>query len=177
MTIFKQYGEERSGTNFLKRLIEANFDRTLVFGSILGWKHGMYQLTNGHDAPSAVSHEDWVRKKCTNGSIFSVDNYPLPFDEPFLLNAAKRLNYLISYKPLLPWLVSVKRFRFPARGYDEDMVTALFTRYINAYKTWSRLPDAKYHGRCVHCSRGRVGSTAQVLFPQKSSPALCAMVR
>jgi hypothetical protein len=41
MTIFKQYGEQRTGTNYLKRLIELNFTDVLVFGSVLGWKHGM----------------------------------------------------------------------------------------------------------------------------------------
>jgi len=142
MTIFKQYGEERSGTNYLKRLFEINFTDAVVFGSVLGWKHGLFQLTNGHASPSAKDHEDWVLQKRIEGKIFSVDNYPLPYDEQFLLRAARDLNYLISYKPMLPWLVSVKRFRFPKREYEEELVDGLFRRFIANYKTWLGLPGA-----------------------------------
>jgi hypothetical protein len=142
MTIFKQYGEERSGTNYLKRLIEINFTDAVVFGSVLGWKHGLFQISNGHHSPSAKDHEDWVIQKRVDGKIFSVDNYPLHYDEQFLVQAARNLNYLISYKPLLPWLASMKRFRFPKREYNEAPVEALFKRYIKNYKTWLGLPNA-----------------------------------
>ena len=49
MNYFKQYGELRTGTNYLKRLIELNFKDSIIFGSILGWKHGTYGLTNCED--------------------------------------------------------------------------------------------------------------------------------
>ena len=149
MTIFKQYGELRTGTNYLKRLLETNFADITVFGSVLGWKHGLYQLNNGHGSPSAASHEDWVRQKKKGGAIYSVDNHPLPYPESFLLEASASLNYLVSWKPLLPWLVSLKRFRFPKKPYEQCNVEALFQRYIENYRTWIRLPQAVVVGHDV----------------------------
>lgn len=142
MEIFKQYGEQRTGTNYIKRLLEINFDNITVFGSVLGWKHGMYQLTNGYCSPSAKNHEDWVRQKNRDGIIYSVDNHPLSYSKSFLLEAAGAVNYLISWKPLLPWLVSLKRFRFPKKSYEQCNVQALFQRYIENYEVWLGLPGA-----------------------------------
>ena len=142
MTIFKQYGEQRTGTNYLKHLLEINFADTLVFGSVLGWKHGMFQLANGSASPSAASHEDWVRRKLIDGRVYSVDGHPLPYSEAFLLDAAGQLNYLVSYKRLLPWLVSMKRFRFPRRPWEKSHVEPLLRDYLARYRTWLQLPKA-----------------------------------
>lgn len=142
MTIFKQYGEQRTGTNLLKRLLELNFADVVVFGSVLGWKHGLFHLANGSDSRSARSHEDWVRQKEKGGQVFSVDNLPLPYTSDFLLKAAGQLNYLISFKQPLPWLVSLKRFRFPKKDFEEAHVKQLFRVYTSNYRTWLQLPNA-----------------------------------
>jgi len=142
MTIFKQYGEQRTGTNYLKHLLEINFADTLVFGSVLGWKHGLFQLNNGYASTSADSHEDWVRRKVIDGRVYSVDDHPLPYTEAFLIDAASRLNYLVSYKRLIPWLVSMKRFRFPNRPWERAHVERLARDYLARYRIWLQLPGA-----------------------------------
>ena len=59
---FKQYGSQRTGTNYLKRLMEINFENVIVFGSVLGWKHGMYETGNGYQH-KCHSHEQWIEDK------------------------------------------------------------------------------------------------------------------
>ena len=73
MKYFKQYGEQRTGTNYLKSLLEINFKGVTVFASVLGWKHGMYETGNHkerwymHKDKSfpefeCDSHKEWVKK-------------------------------------------------------------------------------------------------------------------
>ena len=42
-TYIKQYGIQRSCTNFVKVLLENNLDDTVVLTNILGWKHGPHK--------------------------------------------------------------------------------------------------------------------------------------
>lgn len=135
MMIFKQYGEQRTGTNYLKRLLEVNFSSIEVFSSILGWKHGLYELNSSY-VSRADNHLDWISKKEKDGKIYSVDNYPLKYSKDFLLEAASKLQYIVSYKPILPWVVSYKKFRRPKADWKDVDVNAWCMRYIANYKNW-----------------------------------------
>jgi len=42
MIYIKQYGAKRTGTNYLKWLMESNFQNITVLSNILGWKHGLH---------------------------------------------------------------------------------------------------------------------------------------
>lgn len=42
-TFFKQYGLERSGTNYLKALLDINLQNTRVLSNLYGFKHGCFQ--------------------------------------------------------------------------------------------------------------------------------------
>ena len=50
MIYIKQYGLKRSGTNYLRYLIEENFQGVKVLVDILGWKHGF---------PTQVASANW----------------------------------------------------------------------------------------------------------------------
>lgn len=134
MIYFKQYGEMRTGTNYLKRLIELNFKHVTVFGSVLGWKHGMYDLNNGVD--DTADHYEWVKNKTKNGCVYSVDNHKLPYSVEQLNNIIPKLNYLISIKNPHAFIVSYKKFRFPNKTLHSSVVVNLCKRYNDKYSRW-----------------------------------------
>lgn len=146
-TFFKQYGEMRTGTNYLKRLLEINFKDVEVFGSILGWKHGLYDLENNLD--DTTSHVDWVHKKTKNNVVYSVDNLPLiKHDKQYLLDACESLNYIFSIKKPIPFVLSFKKFRMPNKKLNRQVITTLCERYNNKYKKWLQLYE-KHGGMFV----------------------------
>jgi len=137
ITYIKQYGEIRTGTNYIKRLIEINFLNVEVFGSVLGWKHGMYDLSNTRDSTS--SHEEWVNKKTKNGVVLSVDGYPLRYSPDRLKRAASGLKYIFSIKKPIPYVLSYKKFRFPNRELTADIIKSMCSRYNQSYSNWLQL--------------------------------------
>jgi hypothetical protein len=138
---FKQYGVQRSGTNYLKRLVELNFEDVVVFASILGWKHGMYETANSHaDKFQSESHEDWIAKKTKGGKVHSVDNHILrQYTPEYLLNACQDLKYLISTKDPHAYIVSFKKFRARKQPWDEKKVKAWLNGYLESHKQWNKL--------------------------------------
>lgn len=138
MIYFKQYGEMRTGTNYLKRLIELNFKNVSVLGSILGWKHGMYDLTNNRD--ETTSHLEWLDKKTKGNIVYSVDNLPLikhNYDD--LKHACSNLKYLISIKKPIPFILSYKKFRLPNKPLPVNVIVNLCKRYNSKYRDWLTL--------------------------------------
>ena len=140
MIYFKQYGEQRTGTNYLKRLIELNFAGVSIFASILGWKHGMYETGNGYRG-DCNSHEDWVWQKTIDGIVHTVDNYKLRHTPEALLEACPQLNYLISIKNPYSFVLSFKKFRRPRKTWDVLNVEPWITGYFSRYATWLDLED------------------------------------
>lgn len=138
VTYFKQYGEMRTGTNYLKRLIELNFKNVEVFGSVLGWKHGLYDTQNSLDG--TTSHYEWLDKQHNkDGRVYSVDNYPLKHSYDELKQAIPRLNYIFSIKCPLAFVVSYKRFRFPNKKLHDTVIVNLCNRYNDSYARWKDL--------------------------------------
>lgn len=134
MIYFKQYGEMRTGTNYLKRLVELNFSSVTVFGSILGWKHGMYDLNNAPDG--TTSHEAWVTGKTKQGTVYSVDGHKLPYTPSELNAIIPKLNYLINIKNPHAFVVSYKKFRFPNKKLHKTVILNLCERYNSKYSKW-----------------------------------------
>ena len=60
MRYIKQYGIQRSCTNYVKLLIEENFRQVHVLASTLGWKHGPHpekvDWSGGDWEPRGVTH-------------------------------------------------------------------------------------------------------------------------
>jgi hypothetical protein len=135
MVYFKQYGAERTGTNYLKRLIELNFKDVEVFASILGWKHGMYQTRN-NERCKCPSHEEWVNEKTKEGITYSVDNHKIKHSPSTLLEVCKQLNYLISIKSPYSFVLSFKKFRRPKKKWSDVNPKQWTVSYFNRYKMW-----------------------------------------
>lgn len=134
ITHFKQYGEMRTGTNYLKRLVELNFKNVQVLGSVLGWKHGMYDLNNSPD--DTRDHYEWVKQKTKNGVVYSVDNHKLPYKPQQLKDIIPELNYLFCVKNPHAFVVSYKKFRFPNKKLHDTVVKNLCVRYNQKYSRW-----------------------------------------
>jgi len=131
MIYFKQYGEMRTGTNYLKRLIELNFNSVSVLGSVLGWKHGMYDLNNAPD--DTHSHEEWVKGKTKQGTVYSVDGHKLPYTPSELNAIIPKLKYLINIKNPHAFVVSYKKFRLPNKKLHKTVRLNLCERYNSKY--------------------------------------------
>ena len=149
MIYFKQYGVQRSGTNYLKRLMELNFKDTTVFGSVLGWKHGMYETANS-DAEKfrSRSHDNWIDKKTKDGKVYSVDNHVLKYTPEELRKACRNLNYLISIKDPHAYIMSFKKFRARKQPWDPKKVKTWLDNYFTCYLRWSNIVRA-YPKRCT----------------------------
>ncbi len=170
MMYFKQYGAQRTGTNYLKRLMEINFEQVTVFGSVLGWKHGMYETGNGYQH-KCHSHEQWIKDKTReDGRVYSVDNYPLKHTPEQLHEACGNLHYLISCKDPYAFVVSYKRFRANKQPWNEDKVTRWIHTYLQQNARWRRLYD-RAPDKCIMvdyeqliCNRDVVLSTIKSKF-------------
>ena len=151
MKYFKQYGEQRTGTNYLKSLLELNFKKTIVFASVLGWKHGMYETSNYKERwymsgnkvlPEfeCESHEQWIKKMTKGGSVYCVDNYKLPFSIKELEHACDHLNYIFMIKDIYGFIYSFKKFRHPKMTWqeitDRGWIEQWCDRYEMNYRNW-----------------------------------------
>jgi len=146
MIYFKQYGAQRSGTNYLKRLVELNFKDVTVFGSVLGWKHGMYEHANGYQF-KCDSHEEWLEKKTKDGRVYSVDGHALKHTREELEKAIPQLNYLISVKDPYAYVSSFKKFRARKKEWEPKRVEGWVNQYLELYDAWKRFHD-EIPGRC-----------------------------
>jgi hypothetical protein len=131
---FKQYGELRTGTNYLKRLLEINFNEVTVFGSILGWKHGTYDTSNSVD--DTKSHAEWIDKQTRDGIVYSVDNIPIKYKSTELRESLSGLKYIFSIKRPVSFVLSFKKFRMPNRALTDAVIVKLCHRYNERYTTW-----------------------------------------
>ena len=137
--ILKQYGLERTGTNYLKRLVDLNFE-IKVFASILGWKHGMFELRS-NDQHTAESHLDWIKQRTDKErGVLSVDNRSLSYTPEDLISWCQNMGYLISYKEIHAYIASMKRFRRPKKPWsdlvDNNTIEFWCKRYITKYRRW-----------------------------------------
>lgn len=147
---FKQYGEQRTGTNYIKHLIELNFHNSIVFASVLGWKHGLYEIGNGYQC-TCTSHEEWLKRQHRNGIVYSVDGHPLKFNADFLRSALGQLNYIVSMRDIYQWLYSYKQFRYTQVPWAIADAKRWCERYIQSYLKWVELLEEN-GGTVIHHS-------------------------
>ena len=91
-TYVKQYGIQRSCTNFVKILLENNLEDTVVLTNVLGWKHGPHK-----------EKVDW------NGNDWDAEPGDLErIKEEY---EAERVHYVICLKDPYAWLMSYSKYR------------------------------------------------------------------
>ncbi|NJL70067.1 MAG: sulfotransferase [Candidatus Competibacteraceae bacterium] len=130
---FKQYGAERTGTNYLKLLVERNIENSLVFPSVFGWKHAV-----------PINHQDWLKRADKGNVVMSVDaRTPLPYTAEFLQGVLdKGLIYLVNVKDPYASLASFKRFQ-SKHPWDEKSIRAWCQRWNRRYAAWLKLAEEK----------------------------------
>lgn len=99
-TFVKVYGLQRSGTNWMKFLLEANFDDVIAVDLPLGSKH---ELPRPKEAL-----EEW--RHMAERPI-DTDRVPYTLDQLEGALTAGDVRAVVVIKPLLPWLVSFFRYR------------------------------------------------------------------
>lgn len=127
---FKQYGMQRTGTNYLKCLMERNFVGVHVFPSVFGWKHGR-----------AVSPENWLASASRpDGSVVSVDGHKLRYTRAQLeaVLAQGPLRYVVSIKDPYGFIYSFKRFRAPRKDWKDVPVKQWCSTFNQRYLGWHR---------------------------------------
>ena len=98
-TYIKQYGIQRSCTNFVKVLLENNLEDTVILTNILGWKHGPHKDKidwEGKDWNAGKKVEDYVSSK----ELSSIKNAYME----------ERIQYIICLKDPYAWLMSYSKY-------------------------------------------------------------------
>lgn len=101
----KVYGVQRSGTNWIKYVLEQNFKRVTEINLPLGDKHY---------APDPVSsYQTWIGESASTGD----------YDTKEIERALERrqLRIAVVVKPLLPWLVSFHTYRSFKAGHEIEL--------------------------------------------------------
>lgn len=102
MKWIKQYGMQRTGTNYAKAIIEKNFADCCVLSNILGWKHGTIEPLNRWIANHTRMGNDG--KLCIESEG---DKHPI---DPFEIQAAiasGEMRYVISVRNPYAFIVGV----------------------------------------------------------------------
>jgi hypothetical protein len=98
-TYVKQYGIQRSCTNFVKILLENNLEDTVVLTNVLGWKHGPHN-----------EKVDWDGKDWDAGQ--NIENYISTEDLERIREEyeAERIQYIVCLKDPYAWLLSYSKY-------------------------------------------------------------------
>lgn len=105
--VIKIFGIERSGTNYLQKLLQMNFNDLLVFTNGFGWKHGKPQ-----------DPDKWIKsKECLEKDYFS-----------FLRKENKSIDFIVIIKDPYYWHNSIKKFAKQKYDFHQQ-----FTKYNTLY--------------------------------------------
>lgn len=105
----KQYGIQRSGTNYLRQLLLDNVENICVYENSFGWKHG-YPL-------SREALNKWAKDNKVAQSKLEDDIHPI-----------------IIIKNPYSWCQSIKKFRADKFNFEN-----LYKRYNSLYKAYKKL--------------------------------------
>jgi len=161
LTIIKQYGEYRTGSNALRALLVENFDNVLVLMHILGDKHhDAIDFTSladslgvdGVDSCRSILNCSWARP----GGVTRPENFSqLAFVRAFADDVAASvrsggLRVVLTVRHPLSWIEAVMRFwEWPAQVTGDPWLDAeggmlargLCRRFNARYTAWSKMID------------------------------------
>lgn len=133
MNIVKQYGLERSGTNYLKALLELNIDNIYVLSNAWGPKHLKYVKPHEFYNPlldkNVITDPDIMTPK-----FIEEINYKLK---------ENKVLYIISIKHPIDWIVSFRRFMLKHRLYVDTNIEYLVERWNTINRQW--ISSFKYY--------------------------------
>jgi hypothetical protein len=125
VVFLKQFGERRTGTNYLRQLLSENFTNVVVLMHVLGDKHSAPGRLSPPDTVSPQAAFQWVREltlsSCAKSTIAGdegQEEYLRSIAVP-LMDAARRedLGFVLSVKDPYAWGASLcKFFQWLPRG-------------------------------------------------------------
>jgi hypothetical protein len=158
--VIKQYGELRTGTNYVRALLQLNYPDALVLTYILGDKHSppvpLDAIWNEvRDSPDA--DVEFARKATYavrgpashDGDITQLAEIRKRAADIATAYRDGSMRFLITIKDPYAWIVSVARFRQwvhseeePLHDWDCDPVREMCVRYNRHYAAWRELANA-----------------------------------
>ena len=152
--VIKQYGEKRTATNYLRRLLQDNLD-ALVIDNLLGWKHGcpepsevwlQYMKDPQHavkpmspdlNDPEILTVETeyrW-RQKCTRER--TLPQKPKPHLKACIQAVNHGLvRFTISIRDPFAWLPAVADYDYQWEPDNEWLIQKLVQRFNKRYRAW-----------------------------------------
>lgn len=146
----KQYGIQRSCTNFVKVLLENNLEDTVVLTNILGWKHGPHKDKidwKGRDWNVGQNLEDYVSSeelwKIKNAYKEEKIHYIICLKDPYawLMSYSKYMNRQDKVRSLGGLVSEGKKFVARKRGLQLDEIGKYLENWNLAHSNWANLID------------------------------------
>jgi hypothetical protein len=119
MKYIKQYGCHRSGTNFLKMLIEENFDNTRVLNLILGSKH------------SPFNYEEALKYEVPENKKLNFEKKEIDEIKNQLKN--KELFFVVIIKNPYSWLASYHKYRSMKKKQNIILTDKLISKWLGEW--------------------------------------------
>lgn len=153
MTRFiKQYGMQRTGTNWTRAIIEANFQDVRVLVNVLGWKHGLPE-------PWPEWIENHLRMHNNGEQIIRAEGLNLEDVSPsILIDAAvgKKIDHVISIRNPYAYVFGLANHWHRISGHDwfkrfqkshRPLLFGMLRRYNRRYPAW--IDHARECGRVM----------------------------
>ena len=157
VTYIKQYGIQRSCTNFVKLLLENNLERSIVLSNVLGWKHGP------HKKEVNWNGDDWDPQNKKIETYLSLDE----LEEIKKAYKSNEIKYLICLKDPYAWLVSYSKYdnrpdkirslggllnesrklMNRKKGVNRDKIPEYLEMWNKLHQNWMNLTD---HSNCTY---------------------------
>lgn len=132
MIYLKQWGKQRTGTNFTKAVTELNFPDTHTFSSILGWKHGPY-----------INPHAWLSKQPA-GEINTGVKTGWYKKDLEMISSNNIIYNTVTVRNPFSFIESFTRYKGKSPDKPEFVLNAL-KDYIRCYNSWfnnlARNPD------------------------------------
>lgn len=154
ISTIKQYGEIRTGTNYLRALIQLNFPDIFVLSYILGSKHlppvkfdeiwAEAQQSGADPAFRFVSTATYSQRGGASHPKDPTQHEELTRHAPQIANAYTNgsLGFLVTIKNPYAWVVSAARFNGwikgnePLQDWSDELMRAACTGYNRNYRAW-----------------------------------------
>jgi len=149
LQFLKQYGERRTGTNYLRGLVSATFEHLTVLMHVLGDKHSVpcdLDTSGISDPYEWVSSRTWaLPAKTSNRNDARQIEYIRSIADPLYAAAvSQRLGFVISIKDPYAWTASICRFSGVRWNKVNDQWTCAFVRdccgrFNTNYRAWAAM--------------------------------------
>ena len=128
MTIFKIYGQKRTGTNYISTILEKNFIDTKVFMNVGGWKHG--KLIEIPNKIQLINRVDIHTKKKINVT------------KTINLFKNNNVKFIVMIKNPYMWIYSICKFQKESIE-DNSFIIEQIKKWNSVYTNYKQYIESK----------------------------------